>query len=266
MRVMPHVLDREHHLAGSDTNRAFDITAAFEDPTIDAVFCSRGGYGCARLLEHLQFDSLAATGKLFAGFSDVTTLHFGLNQSGLATLHSPMPLSFSVRREPWVYESLWEAIEGRVSTTGPAPRGETLRPGVSEGEVTGGCLCLIADSIGTRYAIDARGKVLLIEDVDEPPHRIDAMLTHLLNVGVLQDAAGIVVGEMTRTDERIDEGIGGPPWREIVHERLSRLEIPIVVGYPFGHCQAMLSLPLGIRARLDANAGTLDYVEPLCCV
>jgi len=110
----------------------------------------------------------------------------------------------------------------------------------------------------------ARGKIVLLEDVDEQPHRIDAMLTHLLNTNSLDGAAGIVVGEMTRTDDRIDPKIGGTPWREMVMERLGPLEIPMIFDYPMGHAAQMLSLPLGIRASLDANAGTLTYLEPLC--
>ena len=96
--------------------------------------------------------------------------------------------------------------------------------------------------------------------MDEAPHRIDAMLTHLRNAGLLQRCAGIVVGEMTGTDERIDGGIGGRPWREIVRERIADLGIPTVVDFPFGHAtRGMLTLPLGLRARLDAGAGTLVY-------
>jgi muramoyltetrapeptide carboxypeptidase len=109
-----------------------------------------------------------------------------------------------------------------------------------------------------------KGKILLIEDVDENPHRVDAMLTHLRTSGLIQQAAGILVGEMTRTDERQDEGIGSRPWRDIVADRLGNLGIPLAIDFPFGHAKNMLTLPLGITARLDATAGTLTYLEPLC--
>ena len=136
--------------------------------------------------------------------------------------------------------------------------------GTAEGEVTGGCLCLLTDSLATPDSIDCEGRIVLIEDVDEHPHRIDAMFTHLLNSNQIQKAAGIVVGEMTRTDEKPDEAIGGKPWKEIVEERLKPLGIPSIVNYPFGHAPNMLSLPLGVRARLDADAGTLTYLESPC--
>jgi muramoyltetrapeptide carboxypeptidase len=282
MTYAPHAFDADHHLAGSDETRARDLQDAFDDPGVDAVICARGGYGCARLFPYLDLDRIAASGKLFAGFSDITTLHLALNRRGLATLHSPMPLTLSTEREPWVYESLINAMTGKdpIPTTlefgiwnleSPpfqSPKSkfqiQRLTGGKAEGVVTGGCLILICDAIGTPDEMHCEGKIVILEDVDENPHRIDAMLTHLLNSNTIQKAAGIVVGEMTRTDEKHDEGIGGKPWREIMRDRLAPLGVPTITDFPFGHCKNMLSLPLGIRARLDADAGTLTYLEALC--
>lgn len=261
-----HAFAMTGFLAGPDEDRAADLMEAFLDPEVDAVVCSRGGYGCARLFPYLDLDAIAASGKLFAGFSDITTLHLALNQRGLPTLHAPMLLTLGSDREPWVWESFLGQLKGDVSTPATAPRGVTKVGGTAEGVVTGGCMILICDAIGTPNAMAARGKIVLLEDVDEQPHRIDAMLTHLLNTNSLDGAAGIVVGEMTRTDDRIDPKIGGTPWREMVMERLGPLEIPMIFDYPMGHAAQMLTLPLGIRARLDADAGTLTYLEPLCAV
>lgn len=256
-----HVLAADAYLAGTDEQRAEDLRWAFEQPEVAAIYCSRGGYGCARLLPNLDLDAMAASGKMFLGFSDITTIHLALNRRGLVTLYAPMALSFSVEREPWVYASFLDALLGRTDSPEGMPRAETLVEGVAEGDVTGGCLCLLADSLATPDALEARGKILIIEDVDEHPHRVDAMLTHLLNAGVLQTVSGIVVGEMTSTDEKTDASIGGRPWREIVRDRIAPLGIPAVLGYPFGHVRNMRTMPLGIRARLDANAGTLAYLE-----
>lgn len=260
-KLMPHALDAEDYLAGSDRDRAADLMAAFEDPEVDAVYCSRGGYGCARLLPYLDLDRMANLGKMFLGFSDITTLHLALNQRGLVTIYAPMVLSFSLDREPWVRESLLCAFRGDTTQPDGAPRAATLVAGVAEAEVTGGCLCLLCDSLATPDPLEAAGKILLIEDVDEHPHRVDAMLTHLIQAGILQKCAGIVVGEMTSTDEKTDASIGGRPWRDIVRERLEPLGVPAVMDFPFGHAKAMLTMPLGIRARLDADAGTLTYLE-----
>lgn len=259
-----HTFSRFSYLAGTDEQRAGDLQAAFDDPDVDAVICSRGGYGCARLFPFLDLDRMAASAKFFGGFSDITTLHLALNRRGLVTFHTPMMITLSVPREPWVIESFLATLRGDDPIPEGATRAETLVPGSAEGVVTGGCMCLLTDSIGTSDSLDAAGKILILEDVDESPHRVDAMLTHMINAGILASAAGIVVGEMTRTDDKIDPLIGSWAWREIIEDRIKPLGIPAVVNFPFGHMKTMLSLPLGIRARLDADAGTLTYLEPSC--
>jgi len=259
-----HCFDADEYLAGTDQDRATDLMGAFLDPQVDAVLCSRGGYGCARLIPFLDFEAIVATRKLFVGFSDITTLHLALNNRGLPTLHAPMALTLHYPREEWVYTSFKKALRGEDPLVPEAPRAQTLVGGAAEGMLVGGCLILMTDSIGTANPLDADGKLLLIEDVDENPHRVDAMFTHLLNSGIAQKAAGFVIGEMTRSDERRDEGIGGKPWREIVRDRIAPLGKPAVIDFPFGHCKNMLSLPLGIRARLDADAGVLTYLESAC--
>lgn len=266
VRFAPHIFNQEFYLAGSDQNRADDLNRAFADPEVRAIICSRGGYGCARLLPYLELDEMAASGKLFAGFSDVTTLHFALNRRGLVTFHSPMMITLSIDRPEWVIESFLKALKGENPIPASATKGETMVGGTVEGVVTGGCLCLVTDSLATPDSVEMTDKIVLIEDVDENPHRIDAMLTHLLTSGQAQSAAGFVIGEMTRTDERADPTIGAKPWREIVRDRLAPLGKPLIVDFPFGHAPAMLTLPLGIRARLDADSGSLTYLEEACAV
>jgi len=263
-KIYPHVLDVDHYLAGSDQDRAAELQAAMEDPECQAVMTSRGGYGCSRLLPYLDFDRMAATGRMLMGFSDVTILHLALNRRGLVTFHTPMALTLAYDRAPFVYDSFFRLIQGDPTLPAEAPRPQTLVGGIAEGLTTGGCLCLLTDSIQTAEALETRGKILFIEDVDENPHRVDAMLTQLVNTGLAQQAAGIVVGEMTGTDERADPTMGGRPWRDIVRDRLAPLGVPTVIDFPFGHHKHMLSIPFGIRARLDADAGTLTYLESPC--
>jgi muramoyltetrapeptide carboxypeptidase len=259
-----HCFDADHHLAGADKDRASDVMEAFLDPGVAAILCSRGGYGCARLFPYIDLDAMAASRKLFAGFSDITTLHAPLNRRGLPTLHAPMALTLTSPREEWVYESFKNALKGLNPIPAEAPRGQGLTAGTARGKVVGGCLCLVCDTIGTPEEIELEGNILVLEDVDESPHRVDAMLTHLVNTGNIQRTAGIVVGEMTRSDERVDEGIGGKPWREIVKDRLGALGVPVMVDFPFGHNRNMLTLPLGVMAEMDAAAGTLTYLESHC--
>lgn len=264
VRVAPHALDRTNYLAGPDATRAADLTAAFMDPGVQAVLCTRGGYGCARILPLLDLDRLARQNKMFLGFSDITTLHLALNRRGLVTYHSPMALTLSYEREPWVYESFLKCLRGDDPFDVPAPRATTITPGVARGRTAGGCLCLLADSIGTPEQFETEGKILVIEGVDEKPHRLDAMLTHLRNAGLIQRAAGIVFGEMTRSDEHVDASIGALPWREILRDRVGDLGIPAVLDFPFGHMKTMLTVPLGIEMELDAAAGTLRLLESPC--
>ncbi len=245
-----------------DSARAEELQRAWFNPEVKAILCARGGYGCARLFSYLNIEEMAKHPKLFVGFSDITTLHLAFNRLGLVTLYAPMLLTFNKPREPWVVQMWWDAMEGNLLQIPPeAPKPITITPGLAEGETVGGCLCLICDSLGTPYAIDSTGKILLIEDVDESPHRVDAMLTHLRNAGVLQKSAGIVIGEMTRTDELRDPESLMPPWREIVYERVHDLGIPAVMDFPFGHCEQMASLFLGVRAKLDATSGVLSFLE-----
>ena len=258
-----HAYDVDAFLAGTDEHRAADLMGAWFDDSIAAIIFSRGGYGMGRLMPHLDLDRMAAVPKLVVGFSDATALHLALNRRGLATLHAPMLLSFTKDRAPWVSQLWFQAMEGTgpVALPPDAPRGETILGGTAEGVVTGGCLCLLSDSLGTRDSLSAQDKILLIEDVDEHAYRVDAMLTHLLASGALEGVAGIVVGEMTRTDDQADPSIPTKPWREVVIERLARLNVPMIIGFPFGHGEHMASLPLGIKAKLDADRGELTYLE-----
>ncbi|MCE9559707.1 MAG: LD-carboxypeptidase [Armatimonadetes bacterium] len=264
VKTYPHVLDTDYYLAGNDQSRAADLMAAFADPDCAAVLCSRGGYGCARLLPLLDLDEMAKSGKMFMGFSDITTLHLALNRRGLVTFHTPMALTLAYEREPWVHESFFNLLAGDATIPVEASKPETVVPGIAEGVLTGGCLCLLCDSIATRDPLETSGKLLLIEDVDENPHRIDAMMTHLFNIGLMQSCAGIIVGEMTNTDDKCDPTMGAKPWREIISERLIQAGVSSVLGFPFGHMKTMLSVPLGISARLNATDGTLEYLESPC--
>jgi muramoyltetrapeptide carboxypeptidase len=264
VKVAPHALDSQGYLAGSDQDRAEDLQAAFDDPETSAVLCTRGGYGCARILPLLDFERIANSGKMLIGFSDITMLHVALNRLGTPTVHGPMALTLHYPREKWVYESFLQVLKGELAFPADVPQPTTVVGGVAEGETTGGCMCLLTDSIGTPWSLETEGKLVVIEDVDENPHRIDAMFTQFVNSGLAAKAAGFVIGEMTRTDDRADEAIGAKPWREIVRDRLAPLGKPMIIDLPMGHAKNMLTLPLGIRARLDADAGELTYLEPLC--
>ncbi len=263
-RLMPHAMDAEQYLAGPDACRAEDLQAAFDSDEIAAVLCTRGGYGCARLFPFLNIDRMARARKMLIGFSDVTTLHVALARRGVPAVHAPMAITLNYPREPWVYESFLRVLSDDLRVPDEAPKPETVVPGIAEGPIVGGCLSLLTDTLGTPEALDTTGRILIIEAVDDPSHRVDAMLTHLINAGAIESCAGLIIGEMTRADEKHFEDIGMRPWREIVTERLAPFGKPMVIDYPFGHAKNMLTVPLGVRARLDAGRGDVTYLEGLC--
>jgi len=257
-------LGRHQTYGGTDQDRAADIMDAFLAPEVDAVICCRGGYGCARLVPYLDFDAIIESRKPFFGYSDITTIHMALNRRGLPTFYSPMVSSFQSERSAECRESFLRALKGTDPLATNLSRGTPLVGGTAKGISGGGCLTLLTDSLGTTNELDSQGKILFIEDVGEKPHRIDAYLTHFLLAGKLQCAAGIVIGEMTGTNELRDEAAGSPTWQEIVSERLGDLDIPVIVDFPFGHINDLLTIPLGIALQLNATSGvvsTLDLLE-----
>lgn len=271
VRVGAHALDAYGHLAGADRDRAADLMAAFLDPEVRAIFCARGGSGSARLLPYLDLPAMGAHPKVFVGYSDVTVLHLALSHhGGWPTFYGPMVAAGleRCREDPGRcgFELLWRLI------TGPEPAGEliapgrscpgrALVPGVSEGALTGGTLCLIESSLGTSYAAETSGRLLALEDAHEAPWRVDRMLTHLGHAGLLRGAAGFVVGALSDAED-MGAAEGYLSVEQSLLDHLGELGKPVWYGFPFGHIDTPLTLPLNCRACLDATAGTLTVLEP----
>lgn len=194
-RLMPNVFagHTRGFLAAEDDARAGDLQDAFADPRLAGVVCLRGGYGSQRLLDRLDFEAIAANPKAFVGFSDVTALHVALSQrAGLFTYHGPNLGGDPRRFTPAGRASLRALLFGRPGAT---LHGEPLRPGRARAQLVGGnTLC------GTPDSLDARGRILLIEEVGEAPYRIDRALTHLRRAGVLEELAGLAVASFWRCE------------------------------------------------------------------
>jgi muramoyltetrapeptide carboxypeptidase len=251
--VGPHVTavdERLAYLAGNDQQRASDLQSAWVDPTVAGVVCARGGYGAERILELLDWPAMRAAGpKVFAGYSDVTALHeaFALIL-GLVTLHAPMAAAHVFVTDDLTAELLRRTLFHPESMqTLTSPRAETLVPGRAHGVTVGGCLSLLASSIGTptgRRSVE--GGILLLEDVAEEPYRLDRMLTHLLRSRWLDGVAGIAIGSLF--------GCGpADQLRAMLLDRLGGLGVPIVWELGFGHGRSSLTVPLGVPATLDAD-------------
>ncbi|MDX3577130.1 MULTISPECIES: LD-carboxypeptidase [unclassified Streptomyces] len=256
----PHVLDRHPdlpHLAGTDADRAADLQRAWCDPGVDAVLCARGGYGAQRVVDLLDWDAMRAAGpKVFVGFSDSTALQeaFAL-RLGLVTLYGPVAAGIDFIKNARAQDHL-RATLFAPETVRVVGAGSALAPGRARGVTLGGCLTLLATGYGTPHTrAGARGGLLLIEDVAEPPYSVDRALTQLLRTGWLDGVAGVALGSWDRC---------GPyeELRPVLADRLGGLGVPVVEDLGFGHCEGALTVPFGVSAVLDADEGTLALDTP----
>ena len=263
---------RNGYLAGSIPERVDDLHAAFADPEVKAVFCTRGGYGAAMLLDRIDFALIRRNPKIFLGYSDITALHLGIHQkAGLVTFHGPTALSdFSeytvdhFRRALFSPKPLGELKNpAETNTLRPRHPVRTLRGGKATGELTGGNLTLIATTMGTPWEIQTDNKLLFLEDVDEQPYSMDRMLTQLRLAGKFRNIRGLVLGECTDCRPRDFR----PSFRstftlgEVYDNILGDLSVPIVSGMTIGHTSDQMTLPLGLTATLDADAAALTISE-----
>ncbi|WP_199432080.1 S66 peptidase family protein [Qaidamihabitans albus] len=239
------------YLAGTDAERAGDFRDAWLDPRVAAVLAARGGYGCQRMLDLLDWVELRSAGpKLFAGSSDTTALHDAVGvHLGLPTLFCPMPATsyFDAAAAEHLRTTLLDRPGPRELR---CPGASTLVPGRATGRTVGGNLSLLAAGIGTREQRQARGAIAVLEDIGEDLYRLDRMLTQLSRSGWFDGVAGIALGSWP--------GCGRPESvRDLLLERLGPLGVPMVWQLGFGHQAASLTIPLGVPAELDADAATL---------
>ncbi|MFF3165055.1 S66 peptidase family protein [Streptomyces sp. NPDC003273] len=259
--VAPHVLDRHGelgYLAGADADRAADLQHAWCDPAVDAVLCARGGYGAQRMADLLDWEAMRAAGpKVFVGFSDITVLHQAFaTRLGLVTLHGPAAAGVDFIKNARAQEHLRATLFAPETVLALAADRPALAPGRARGVTLGGCLSMLAGDLGTPLAHPgAGGGLLLLEDVGEQPYRVDRLLTQLRRSGWLDGVAGIGLGSWH------DCGPYGEV-RAVVADRLGGLGVPVLEEIGFGHCDGALTVPFGVTAELDADAGTLTLDEP----
>lgn len=254
------------YLSGTDEVRARDVNAMFRDDAVDAIFCTRGGYGTMRMLDLLDYDAIRANPKVFVGYSDITAMHIAmLNQSGLATFHGPMATNWSDGGlDAFTAASLERAVMsgepmGELLNAPGYFERKTVNPGVCEGVLVGGNLSLIAGTIGTPYEIDTKGRILFIEEVGERTYCVDRMLTQLRLAGKFEDCAGVVFGDFK--DCPVEYPAFGLTLEEVIRDVAAPCGKPIFTGLQCGHCSPKLTLPLGAACRLDADSCSLTVLE-----
>lgn len=250
--------NRDGYLAASDAQRAKDLHDAFADPSIDGIWCIRGGYGGHRILPLLDAELICSNPKWFGGYSDVTALHTFFNQiCNFETYHCTMP-STEPNPDAFTLQYLKKALFGNLSGRLSSPEGQnphTLVPGKSSGVLCGGNLSLLAASLGTPWEIDTRGKLLFLEDIGEKTYRVDAMLTQLRNAGKFRDCAGIILGAWTDCPPEYPEKTLLLP--EIFEQLIVPTGKPAIMDAACGHVLPTLSLPLGRMCTLDADRCTI---------
>jgi muramoyltetrapeptide carboxypeptidase len=270
-KLAPNVHKRWGYLAGSDRERASDLMRMFTDKKVNAVLCVRGGYGTARLLPLLDYRAIRANAKIFVGYSDITSLHCAfLTNAGLVSFHGPMLNSdFALSELPdFTVQSFLRTLastdkQDDIADGYPDKTVKVLRRGIARGQLIGGNLALLCTVVGTPWQPSFKNAILFLEDIGEAPYRWDRMFTYLSNCGLLQQVAGIAIGlnadcedPQTKTAKEYRQTLD-----EVLRERLLPLKIPIVTGLPFGHVPMNATLPVGVRAELDANRGSLHLLE-----
>ncbi|MFG1674748.1 LD-carboxypeptidase [Micromonospora sp. NPDC049282] len=253
----PNAYARRGYLAGDDALRADDLNAAFADPEIRGVVCTRGGYGAQRVVDLIDMAAVRRDPKVVVGFSDITALQFALWRGArLAGVHGPGAAWRAERTPIRSAESLHAALMTTEPVTVAAVEAEETYPvrvpGRAEGRLIGGNLCLITASIGTPDMPDLTGAILLVEEVQEPPYKVDRMLTHLRRCGALARLAGVAVGQFTECADGWDTTIV-----DVLTDRLGDLGVPVLGGLPVGHGPDQLTVPVNTRAVLDTTAATL---------
>ena len=260
------------YLGGTVEERVADLHEAFRDPETKAVFCVRGGYGAAMLLDKLDYNLFRRHPKILLGYSDITALHLAIHQtSRLVTLHGPTALDpFNEYTFNLLKRALFEAKPlGELSNPPeknplrPLHPVRTLRGGKASGPLIGGNLTLISTTMGTPWEIQTEGKILFLEDVGEQPYSMDRMLTQLRLAGKFNGIKGLMLGECNDCRPRefrpaFESTLSLP---EVYDHVLAGLEVPVVSGLAFGHTEDQFPLPLGGHATLDADRATVTIEE-----
>lgn len=259
-----------YYLAGTDLQRAEDLMEFFKDETVDAIFCSQGGYGAARILKYLDFDVIRRNPKIFMGYSDITSLHMAIHRlTGLVTFHGPSASSAGTEHmTEYRYSQMMKALSedrpiGKIEMADKGKYLVKVTGGKAEGILTGGNLTLLCATLGTPYEIETRDRILFIEDLDTEPWIMDHMFTHMLNAGKFQEARAIVIGECSGCEpNKYEPGFPNQcSLEDVIFDLLQPLGIPLIYGLPIGHTKDLATLPIGVAARVDADAGSFEIIE-----
>lgn len=249
---------RRGYLAGSDRERAADFNQAARDPLVRGIFALRGGYGTMRILDAIDYAALAADPKVVLGYSDLTALLNAITQrTGLITFHGPVAAlsKFTENETAWLRRAIMQPQPLGVLD---APGAAAIAAGSAQGRLCGGNLSLVTALLGTPYEIDTSGALLVLEEVDEAPYRIDRMLTQLRLSGAFSHVAGLLVGRCANCEVDEQHPYADMPLARTLHDCLGDLGVPVITELPIGHDGEQWTVPIGAHARIESGGVVVD--------
>ncbi len=249
------------YMAGTGEERGTWINKMFTDPEVDAIFCVRGGDGGSRCYEYIDLDTVKKNPKIFVGYSDVTTMHMLFNQQAdLVTFHGPMVSSNMVSSfDNDTEKAFFEALNGDGTYEFVNPDGipiEVMKEGKATGPVIGGNLSLVSAAMGTPYEMDSKGKIIFIEEVDEPVTKIEKWCYHMKNAGKFKDCAGVLLGQFTDVTNKFM-----PEYTVIdcIKEILADVDVPVMYNLQSGHGDKIITIPFGAKCTMDTEKKTIVF-------
>lgn len=255
------------YLAGSDKERADALMDAWHNKEVKAIWCFRGGYGSCRILDLLDYEWIKAHPKILLGMSDITALHHAIQQkTGLATFLAPTLSYFDQNiadfNEKYCLSELENIIVKGLKEPFVLPKAgseiEVLSAGAGRGKLVGGNLALVASLCGTKWQLDTKGKILVLEEVGEDIYRIDRMLWQLKEAGLLKSPAGVILGTWTHCKSTLQNSLS---LREVFKHYFETATYPVILGFPTGHCSFQTTLPLNVEAELNTDQRRLTLLE-----
>ncbi|MGB4958924.1 MAG: LD-carboxypeptidase [Saprospiraceae bacterium] len=259
------------YLAGTDKDRLDDLHLMIADPEVKAIWCIRGGYGCTRLLDNIDYGLIKQNPKIIIGYSDITALLLAIyRKTGLVGFHGPVIISDHFT--PFTTTELETILFGDISDQHDIPyqvrslekyatghEAYTIVPGKAKGNLTGGNLSLLVALTGTKYAPIYKDNIVFMEDVGEKPYRVDRMLTSLIQGSDLSKASGIVLGVFNDCEASANES--SLTLQEVLRDRLIPLGIPVFYGFTFGHVIDICTFPVGVKAQMDTELRSVTLLQ-----
>lgn len=260
------VLKQRGYLAGEDIERANDLNSMFANPEIKAIFCSRGGYGVPRILDKIDFEIIKNNPKIFSGYSDITALNLALWQkTGLVNFSGPMvAIEMGAGLNKFSENSLWQILldtnNNRRLENPDDVKIRVIKHGKAEGRLIAGCFSVLNSILHTPYMPDLTGSILVIEDVEEEPYGIDRYFAQLKLSGILNSINGLVLGQFVDCVPT-DKSKPTLTIDEIIDDYTNDLTIPVMANFAYGHIPVKLTLPIGVKVKLDTAEGCLTILE-----